>query len=259
MLRHHIQGPYVRQERNIKSDDDDRHRDNMKEIEKMRAGMPFSVRDPEVYASKLHAVEGCKKLNSIDGMDTEGKEAAIRELFGSVGKEPMVLPVFSCDTGKNIHVGDYFLANYNVVILDIAEFRAGDYVWIGPNTLITTIGHPLSPKGRREYLGIAKPVVIGNDVWIGGNVTILPGVTIGNNVVIGAGAVVTHDVPDNSVAAGVPAKVIKKIENDLEPRINYPFPPVHPGLLERQTDDPDLEKKSGCGPGIIDADERESH
>lgn len=188
----------------------------MKEIEKMRAGMPFSVRDPEVYASKLYAVEGCKKLNSIDGADTEGKEAAIRELFGSAGKEPMVLPMFSCDTGKNIHVGDYFLANYNVVILDIAEFRAGDYVWIGPNTLITTIGHPLSPKGRREYLGIAKPVVVGSDVWIGGNVTILPGVTIGNNVVVGAGAVVTRDVPDNSVVAGVPAKVIKEIENDID-------------------------------------------
>lgn len=85
---------------------------------------------------------------------------------------------------------------------------------IGPNTLITTVGHPLSPAKRRKHLGIAKPVTIGNDVWIGGNVTILPGVTIGNNVVIGAGAVVNRDIPDNSVAVGVPAKIVKPIEND---------------------------------------------
>lgn len=186
----------------------------MKEIEKMRAGMPFSVRDPEVYASKLRAVEGCKRLNSIDGTDNEAKEAAIRDLFGSVGREPMVLPVFSCDTGSNIHVGDYFLANYNVVILDITDFTAGDNVWIGPNTLITTIGHPLSPMQRRQHIGIAKPVRIGNDVWIGGNVTILPGVTIGNNVVVGAGAVVTKDVPDNSLVLGVPGRVVREIPDD---------------------------------------------
>ena len=188
----------------------------MTEIEKMKAGLPFSVRDPEVDALKLHAVKGCQKLNSIDVTDTEAKEAAIRELFGSVGKEPMVLPTFTCDNGKNLHVGDYFLANYNVTILDIEEFRAGNNVWIGPNTLITTINHPLSPKGRREHLGIAKPVMIGNDVWIGGNCTILPGVKIGNNVVVAAGAVVTKDVPDNCVVGGVPARKIKDIENDLE-------------------------------------------
>ena len=86
---------------------------------------------------------------------------------------------------------------------------------IGPNTLITTVGHPLSPAGRRKHLGIARPVTIGNDVWIGGNVTILPGVTIGNNVVVGAGAVVTKDVPDNVVVGGVPARIIKEIESDV--------------------------------------------
>ena len=91
----------------------------------------------------------------------------------------------------------------------------GDNVWIAPNTLITTINHPISPKGRRQHLGISKPVKIGNDVWIGGNATILPGVTIGNNVIVAAGAVVTHDVPDNVIVGGVPAKVIREIENDV--------------------------------------------
>ena len=188
----------------------------MTELEKLKAGLPFSVRDPEVDALKLHAVKGCQKLNAIDVTNTKAKEQAIQELFGSVGKEPVILPIFNCDNGKNIHVGDYFLANYNVTILDIAEFRAGNNVWIGPHTLITTINHPLSSKGRREHLGIAKPVTIGNDVWIGGNCTILPGVTIGNNVIVAAGAVVTKDVPDNCVVGGVPAKKIKDIENDIE-------------------------------------------
>ena len=87
---------------------------------------------------------------------------------------------------------------------------------IAPNTTITTVGHPLSPKKRRAHLAQAKEIKIGDDVWIGANVTILPGVTIGNNVVIGAGAVVTKDIPDNSLAVGVPARVIKEIENDIE-------------------------------------------
>lgn len=87
-----------------------------------------------------------------------------------------------CDSGRNIHVGDQFLAHHNVTILDIMLIHIGDYVMIGPNTLITTVNHPLTPRGRREHLGIGKPVTIGNDVWIGGNCTILPGVTIGNNV-----------------------------------------------------------------------------
>ncbi len=188
----------------------------MTELEKLDAGLPFDVNDPEVDARKLHAVQGCKKLETIDVTDRAAKEAAIRELFGSVGKNPNVLPGFRCDNGLNIHVGDEFLANYNVTILDISPVTMGDNVWIAPNTLITTINHPISPKGRRQHLGISKPIQIGNDVWIGGNATILPGVTIGNNVIVAAGAVVTHDVPDNVIVGGVPAKVIREIENDVD-------------------------------------------
>ena len=131
-------------------------------------------------------------------------------------KNLVVLPVFNCDNGKNIHVGDYFLANYNVTILDIREVTIGNNVMIAPNTLITTVNHPLNPMGRRKHLCIAKPVKIGNDVWIGANVVILPGVTIGNNVVIAAGAVVTKDIPDNVLVGGIPAKIIKFIPNDCE-------------------------------------------
>ena len=109
-----------------------------------------------------------------------------------------------------------FLANYHVTILDVAPVLMGSNVMIGPNTLISTVNHPMTPVGRRRHLGIAKPVRIGNDVWLGGNVTILPGVSIGNNVVVAAGAVVTKDVPDNTLVGGVPARKIRTLENDVE-------------------------------------------
>ena len=103
-------------------------------------------------------------------------------------------------------VGKSFLTNYNVTILDIMPVTIGDYVMIGPNTMISTVNHPISPMGRRKHLGVGKPVTIGNDVWIGGNVTILPGVHIGDNTVIGAGSIVTKDIPDNVLAAGNPCR-----------------------------------------------------
>ena len=187
----------------------------MREIEKVQAGLEYCFFDEEVAMRKRSAVIACQKYNAIDAADAEKREKAIKELFGSTGKHICVHPGFNCDYGKNIHVGEDFVANFNVTILDIAPVNIGDYVMIGPNTMITTIGHPLSPKGRRKHLGQAKPINIGNDVWLGGNVVILPGVNIGNNVVVAAGAVVTKDVPDNCVVAGVPAKKIKDLENDL--------------------------------------------
>ena len=127
----------------------------MTELEKLEAGLPYDFRDPEVDARKLHAVKMCKVLNETDPTDYPACEKAIRELFGSVGKNPVVLPRFNCDNGKNIHVGDDFLTNYNVTILDIAPVTIGDHVIIGPGTQIITVNHPLSPSGRRKSLGIA--------------------------------------------------------------------------------------------------------
>lgn len=188
----------------------------MTELEKLREGLEYCYYDPEIRALKLNAEKLCQKLNTVPDKNYAENITALKELFGSVGENPVVLPNFNCDNGKNIHVGDYFLANYNVTILDVMEVRIGNYVMIGPHTLITTVNHPLSPMGRRKHFAIGKPVKIGNDVWIGGNVTILPGVTIGNNVVIAAGAVVTKDVADNSLVGGVPAKLIKSIPNDVK-------------------------------------------
>ena len=188
----------------------------MTELEKLNAGLEYSYDDPEVEALKENAILQCKAYNAIDDTDYAAQYAHLKAILGSVGEKVWIAKTFNCDNGKNIHIGYNFTGNYNLTILDIREVRIGNNVMIGPNTLITTVGHPLSPKGRREHLGITKPVTIVDDVWIGGNVTILPGVTIGNNVVVGAGAVVTKDVPDNVVVGGVPARVIKEIPNDVE-------------------------------------------
>lgn len=187
----------------------------MRELEKLEAGLEYCFLDSEIAAIKAKAVKACFEFNNIDPLDSESQSKAVKELFGSTGQRISLQPLFNCDNGKNIHVGEDFITNYNVTILDIAPVYIGDYCMIGPNTLITTVGHPLSPKGRRKRLAQAKSVRIGDDVWIGGNCTILPGVTIGNNVIIAAGAVVSKDVPDNCVVAGVPAKIIKTLENDL--------------------------------------------
>ena len=141
----------------------------MTEAEKLDAGLEYDFTEPEVRGRKFRAVKGCQKLNGIDMTETAAREAAIRELFGSAGKSPVVLPTFHCDNGGNIHVGNNFFANYNVTILDNREVRIGDNVMIGPHTLIATVGHPLSPAKRRMHCAIAKPIRIGNDVWIGGN------------------------------------------------------------------------------------------
>lgn len=186
----------------------------MTELEKLDAGLPYHFMDEEVAARKERAVLYCRKFNDADPLDYEAQFAALHELLGSHGSGLGMQQGFYCDYGKNIHVGDDFLTNYNVTILDIAPVHIGNSCMIGPNTLITTVGHPLDKQGRRERIGICRPVTIGDDVWIGGNVSILPGVTIGNNVVIAAGAVVTRDVPDNCVVDGVPARKIKDLVDE---------------------------------------------
>jgi maltose O-acetyltransferase len=190
--------------------------DAMTPMERMKAGLEYTYADAELIARKTQAIEWCEEFNAIDGRDYSAQYAHLKKMLGSVGERVWISKTFGCDCGKNIFIGDDFTGNFNLTILDIREVYIGNHVMIGPNTLITTVGHPLSPKARRGYMAKAAPVRIGNDVWIGGNVTILPGVTIGNNVVVAAGAVVTKDVPDNSLVGGVPARLIREIENDVD-------------------------------------------
>lgn len=188
----------------------------MNEMEKMLAGLEYCYDDEEISLMKLHAIENANIFNSLAEDDLDRQHEVLSDILGSVGEKVWIAKRFCFDNGKNIHIGNNFTANFNLTILDIKEVYIGDNVMIGPNTTITTVGHPLSPKDRRAHLAQGSEIRIGNDVWLGANVTILPGVTIGDNVVVGAGAVVTKDIPPNSLALGVPARVVKELKNDLD-------------------------------------------
>ena len=182
------------------------------ELQKLDAGLPYCFTDPQVAARKQRASALCDRLNALPSSDGPERREVLRELLGTCDDDTSIMSPFACDHGRNIHVGAHFIANYGVTILDIAPVQIGDHCMIGPGTLITTVGHPLDREGRRARLAQAEAVTIGDDVWIGGNVTVLPGVHIGDDVVIGAGSVVTRDIPANSLALGVPARVVRKLE-----------------------------------------------
>lgn len=135
----------------------------------------------------------------------------LEQLLGKMGKEVIITPPFWCDYGYNITVGDFFYSNHNLIITDGAKVTFGDNVFIAPNSCFTTAEHAIDSDMRKAGVEIAKPITIGNNVWIGAGSTILAGVGIGDNSVIGAGSVVKKSIPPNVVAVGVPCKVIRPI------------------------------------------------
>lgn len=144
----------------------------------------------------------------------------LKELLGTVGKEPYITPPFWCEYGYNIQIGDYFYSNHGMIITDGAKVTFGDHVFVAPGCCFTTAEHAIDPEMRKAGIEIAKPITIGNNVWIGAHSTILAGVTIGDHSVIGAGSVVTKSIPSNVVAVGVPCRVMREItEAD---RTSYP-------------------------------------
>ena len=151
-----------------------------------------------------------REYNSTSPAETDKLSNILTQLLGSRGKNCTINQPFRCDYGCNIYVGEDFFSNFNFTVLDEAEVRIGNHVFIGPNVSIYTACHPLDSKRRDTFVEWAEPVTIGNSVWIGGGVTILPGVTIGNGAVIGAGSVVTRDVEPYTLVAGNPARFIKK-------------------------------------------------
>lgn len=151
------------------------------------------------------------EYNSLKPSQTTRQKEILHQLLGGHGERFHFNQPFRCDYGRNIFIGEDFFANFNLTILDEARVTMGSHAFIGPNVSIYTACHPLEPAERNTGDEWALPVTIGDNVWIGGSVTILPGVTIGDNVVIGAGAVVTRDIPANTVAAGNPARVIREL------------------------------------------------
>ena len=181
----------------------------MDQIKRRDAGIAY-IADKEVMEQQKRVRKLTQELNTVDRSDFEKIEKIVKELLGK-SEGAFINPPFYCDYGFNIEVGKNFYANYNCTILDVGKVTIGDNCMFAPNVAIYTAGHPLDAERRRSGEEYAKPVSIGNDVWIGAGVSILPGVKIGNNCVIGAGSVVNKDIPDNSLAVGNPCKVIKQI------------------------------------------------
>ncbi|MDE7125350.1 MAG: sugar O-acetyltransferase, partial [Muribaculaceae bacterium] len=159
------------------------------EWNKMLSGKIYDALDP-LLLERLSATRAkIWEFNNIHPSETENLQVKLRDILGACGNRIHVNQPFRCDYGCNIYVGENFFANFNLTILDEAEVHIGDNVFIGPNVSIFTACHPVDAALRNTGVEWADPVSIGNNVWIGGDVTILPGVRIGNNVVIGAGAV----------------------------------------------------------------------
>ena len=183
----------------------------MTEKEKQQAGMLYNGNDRELVAERINAKKLCAEYNAATYNDFQKKERLLVRLLALRGENTWIEANFFCDYGYNIIIGDNFYSNHNCVILDCAEVTFGDNVFIGPNCGFYTAGHPLNAEQRNSGLEYAKPIKVGNNVWIGGNVCVMPGVTIGDNVVIGGGSVVTKDIPSGTVAVGNPCKVLREI------------------------------------------------
>jgi maltose O-acetyltransferase len=185
---------------------------NMKtEKENMLSGENYFSNDKELTLDRNRVKKMLHKLNVVEYLMNGNARAILRELFPNAHKRIYIEPPFHCDYGYNIHLGEKVYFNVNCVVLDAAKVTIGSNVFIGPGVHIYTATHPTNAV-ERQTVEFAKPVSIGNDCWIGGNTVICPGVTIGDGCTIGAGSVVTKDIPENSLAVGNPARVIKKLK-----------------------------------------------
>ena len=174
--------------------------------------MVYSAIDDQLLKELNEVKEIIHEYNALKPSQTLRRFQILKDLLGHVADDEIIVnQPFYCDYGKQIRVGKRFFANFNLTVLDEARVTIGDDCFIGPNVSIYTACHSTDPVERNTRREWAEPVTIGDNVWIGGSVTILPGVTIGSNVTIGAGSVVTKDIPDNVVAVGNPCKVIKNL------------------------------------------------
>jgi acetyltransferase-like isoleucine patch superfamily enzyme len=186
----------------------------MSEQEKMISGQLYNSTDEKLSEQRIKAKKLCRKYNNLEPDNYEERKSILKELLGKTKENFWIEPNFWCDYGYNIEIGENFYSNHNLVILDPAKVTFGDNVFIAPNCGFYTAGHPIDAELRNQLLEFAYPITVGNNVWFGGNVVVLPGVTIADNVVIGAGSVVTKDIPANVVAVGNPCKVLREITEE---------------------------------------------
>lgn len=180
------------------------------EKEKMLRGELYDASDKQLASERLSARQLCREYNQSEPHDEPLRRQVLGRLLGSTPGNCTIEPPFRCDYGSNIHLGDNFFANFELIILDVCEVRIGSNCLCGPRVSILTATHPIETATRSSGLEFGQPVTIGDNVWIGAGAIINPGVTIGDDVVIGSGAVVTKDIPAGQVVGGVPAKPIGK-------------------------------------------------
>lgn len=193
----------------------------MTEKQKMYMGILYRADDEHLIAERNYAKGITREYNQTHPDREEDRKNLMGRLLGKVGEKAHIETPFYCNYGYRISIGKNFFSNFNVTILDGGQVTIGDNVYIAPNVGIYTAQHPTDVRRRNLGYEWALPVVIGDNVWIGGNATIMPGVTVGSNVTIGAGSVVTKDIPDNVIAAGNPCRVIREVkEGDINGIIN---------------------------------------
>jgi len=184
----------------------------MTEKEKMLAGIIYDANyDKVLVAERLKSKERCHVYNHLLPSEFEKQQEIIKSLFGYIKGSFTLTAPFWCDYGYNIEIGENFYANHNCVFLDAAKITFGNNVFIAPNCCFSTATHPIDAERRDRGLEFAYPIKVGDSVWFGAGVMVLPGVSIGNEVVVGAGSIVTKDIPSGVVAAGNPCKVLRKI------------------------------------------------
>ncbi|ASA20177.1 sugar O-acetyltransferase [Paenibacillus donghaensis] len=187
----------------------------MNEKEKAKKGLLYDANyDASLIKERTWAQDICYEYNQIRPSNMNERKTLIEKLIAKTGKSFLIEQPFWCDYGYNVEFGENFYANHNFIILDGAKVTFGDNVFIAPNCGFYTAGHPLDVEQRNQGLEYAYPITVGNNVWFGANVTVLPGVTIGDNSVIGAGSVVNRDIPAGVIAAGNPCKVVRSITEE---------------------------------------------
>ena len=186
----------------------------MTQKERMLAGLPYKAWLDGLSEERMACRRKLHAFNLLPPDEEEQAQRLLLELLGKTGRDPWINAPFHCDYGWNIEVGDNFFANYNLTILDVGKVTIGSNVQFAPNVSIYTAGHPLHPDSRNSGYEYGLPVTIGDNVWIGGNVVLLPGGTVGSNSVIGAGSVVSRDIPEWVVAVGSPCRVVRRITEE---------------------------------------------
>jgi maltose O-acetyltransferase len=177
--------------------------------DRMLAGEEYRADDPDLKVDSQRAAELTARYNAE--LDGDRQRELLAELLGSLGPNSTIRSELRCDYGYNVHVGANVFVNWGAVLLDVGRITIGDFVQLGPNVQLLTATHPLDAGRRREGWEGSAPITIGDDVWLGGGVVVLPGVTIGARTVVGAGAVVTRDLPEGVLAVGNPARVVREL------------------------------------------------